>query len=277
LASTLNWAVLETRPPGVIHIMLVTKLKGAAVVILFVAGTGVGDPRTHMHAAEAVPQAPNSRSSSPTGLAEQTDRLSLRGWGAALDPAGDCRFLVERGKLTISIPAGDHALALERGQMNAPRLVQPVEGDFIVQVKVGGEFPAGGAALVQSRRPFHGAGLLVYQDDKNYIRLEKAGLIYAGEQMHYVSWELRKDGEFARAGNAGEFPLTEKEVFLRVERRGDKLLGSVSSDGIRWSPLDPIVVELSRKLMVGIVAGHNTGRGFSPQFTEFGLFRQVDQ
>ena len=58
---------------------------------------------------------------------------------------------------TITIPGKDHSLAVERGQMNAPRVLQEVEGDFIVQVKVSADFPKQTKSVVEGRRPFHSA------------------------------------------------------------------------------------------------------------------------
>src|SRR5262249_32616428 len=153
------------------------------------------------------------------------------GWGKAVDPDGDCKFSLDQGKLTIKLPGKDHALAFERNQMNAPRVLRDVEGDFVVQVKVHGEYPAGAMSVVESRRPFHGAGLLVWSDEKNYIRLERAELVFGNDNVNYASWELRRDGNFERVGNTGELPLTEKEYYLRIERRDGKFYSGVSSDG----------------------------------------------
>src|SRR5256885_16281855 len=84
---------------------------------------------------------------------EEPTWLALRGWGKALDPDGDCKFIVQKGRLTIGLPGTDHSLSCERGQMNSPRVLQEIEGDFIVQVKVSGTFPTGATSVVPSRLP----------------------------------------------------------------------------------------------------------------------------
>src|SRR4051812_31099083 len=61
-------------------------------------------------------------------------------WDPPTDPDGDCTFQRVEGKLTITLPGSDHDLGIERGRMNAPRLLRDVEGDFVVQVRVGGLF-----------------------------------------------------------------------------------------------------------------------------------------
>jgi len=208
---------------------------------------------------------------SGAGRDEQTDPRALQGWGEVIDPDGDCKFSVEGEKLTIAIPGTDHALSVERGQMNAPRVLRDVEGDFVAQVKVSGPFPTQAQGVVPTRRPFHGAGLLLWQDPENFIRLERAELVVPGRNMSYASFELRRGGRFERQGNAAELPVTGEELFLRLERRNGLVFGSVSSDGDHWTALRPMAVDLPRALRVGIVAGHNTSTPFRPRFEGFTL------
>src|SRR4051812_586702 len=85
---------------------------------------------------------------------EQGEVLEIRGWGTAIDPDGDCKFSVEKGRVAIAIPGTVHALSAERGQVNAPRVLREVEGDFIAQVKVSGVSPPRSSSLVPARRPF---------------------------------------------------------------------------------------------------------------------------
>ena len=98
--------------------------------------------------------------------------------------------------------------------MNAPRVLQEVEGNFIVQVRVSGGFPKGAKSVVDQRRPFHGAGLLVYQDDKTYVRLERAEVNGGDAGFHYANWELRRGGEWVRQGSSSDGA---RELELLVE------------------------------------------------------------
>jgi regulation of enolase protein 1 (concanavalin A-like superfamily) len=198
----------------------------------------------------------------------------FKGWGNAVDPDGDCKFTVQKGRLSIGIPGVDHALGFERGQMNAPRVLRAVEGDFIAEVKVSGPFPAGAASLVTARRPFHGAGLLIWQDEKNYIRLERAEMVFEGRNLSYASFEARSNGEFVRKGDGSELPLSEGATNLRVERRGGNVYASISTDGIQWSSLQPIAVELPNTVFIGVAAGHNTSSPFEPVFEDFKVFTE---
>src|SRR5581483_5281963 len=172
----------------------------------------------------------------------------------------------------------DHALCIEEDRMNAPRVVRPVEGDFIIQVRVAGTFPPPGRSLVPTRRPFYGAGLLVWKDAKTYVRLERCEVRFEDDTMTcYANWESRVNGNFARMGGAGELDFKNESVWLRVERRGDALIGSVSPDGVRWTALEPMTIDLPRTVLVGVAAGQNTTVGYEPVFEHFRLFRAVEE
>jgi regulation of enolase protein 1 (concanavalin A-like superfamily) len=269
---------------GVLHTMCLTQVKlvtAVALTAVAVLCLALGGWTYHQSVAAepgaqpaAVPAAPVQSPDQPK-KDKQGKPTTLKGWGRIVDPDGECKFDLNQGKLTLKIPGKDHALAFERNQMNAPRILQEVEGDFIVQVKVSGNYPAGATSVVQGRRPFHGAGLVLWQDEKNYIRLEHAELVSDNQNIKYASWELRKDGQFARQGNTGDLPLTEQEYYLRLEKRDGKVFASVSKDGIAWSSLEPIDVELPNRVLVGVVAGHNTSSAFEVHFSEFRLFKAV--
>jgi regulation of enolase protein 1 (concanavalin A-like superfamily) len=205
----------------------------------------------------------------------EKDTALVPGIGKIIDPNGDCKFTVEDGKLTITIPGSDHGLSIEQNRMGSPRVLQDVEGDFIAQVKVCGAFPQGATSLVEGRRAFHGAGLLLWQDEGTYLRLERAELVLDGMNLSYGNFELRKDKEFVQPGDAGTMPLENKDVFLRLERRGAEVHGAVSADGTEWKAFPPIAVELAKGLRIGVVAGHNTSTGYAPRFEGFKLFKAV--
>ena len=204
----------------------------------------------------------------------KSQELTIQGWGGVFDPDGDCKFTIEKGSLRMSLPGSDHSLAFERGIMNAPRALRNVTGDFIAQVEVSGDYPAKAASLIPNRRPFHGAGLLVWLDEENYIRFERAKLVFEGENMSYANFEYRKEGEFIRKGDASQMPLKDGTSHLRIERRGNTLFASVSMDGVQWTAMDQIEIDMPRKVSVGVAAGHNTSSSFEPEFKALKIFRE---
>jgi WD40 repeat protein/regulation of enolase protein 1 (concanavalin A-like superfamily) len=201
-------------------------------------------------------------------------------WDKPVDPDRDCTFQTAGGKLTITVPGKDHDLGAERGQMNAPRLLFDVEGDFTAQVRVSGDFQPSTDATVRGKVPVVGAGLALLLDDKTYIRLERFGLYREPKYENFGSWELRQNARMTFSRTSP--PLTGKETYLRMERRGDQLLGAVSEDGSKWYELKPIEVALPPKLKLGVDALSTSSRPFAPFFEEFqlklgqGEMRRVD-
>jgi regulation of enolase protein 1 (concanavalin A-like superfamily) len=178
------------------------------------------------------------------------------GWDRPVDPDGDCQFRENGGKLTITAPKGKfHDLTVERGKMNAPRLLRDVEGDFTVEARVGGDFVDNGLQL---------PGLLLMVDDTTYLRLEKGR--YAGRAQ--CLWELRQDGKQARGSCI--LSIGAAEGYLRLQRREGKLLGFHSDDGNKWMALKPFEIGLPRKVKVGVsvVAG---AEGLAATFEQFQL------
>ena len=193
------------------------------------------------------------------------------GWAKPVDPDKDCKFRREKGGLTIVVPGKDHDLGVERGLMNSPRLLREVEGDFVAEVRVGGGFSPSADSTTTQRIPFVGAGLVLMASEKTYVRLERAALRTGGEVKTYANWELRREGKWELAGKVVDCPLKEKSTWLRLQRKGDKLLAFVSEDGKKWIELKTLDVKLPAKLQVGVAAGTTSSAVFSPFYDRFTL------
>ena len=61
---------------------------------------------------------------------------AIAGWGEPIDPLGDCQLQSSSDSLTISVPGTLHSLAPANKNFDAPRVLQDVQGDFTVEVKV---------------------------------------------------------------------------------------------------------------------------------------------
>lgn len=199
--------------------------------------------------------------------------LQIAGIGSITDPSGDCRFEGNSERLTIDIPGSDHALDTEQNRMNAPRVLQEVTGDFSAEVTVSGNYPENTVTIVPGRRPFQGAGLLLWVDSGTYIRLERAqvGINVDGSLRHvfYPSWELRLEGKTLRWGNGADGILTSPKTTFRITRIGNRVSGAVSEDGATWRELDPLTVKLPEKVLIGVVAGHDTTTAFQATLEKF--------
>jgi regulation of enolase protein 1 (concanavalin A-like superfamily) len=208
----------------------------------------------------------------------------LRGWGETKDPAGDCKFQQKDGKLTITVPgsATPHDLSTELKSSTAPRVGTDLSGDFDIQVKVEGEFEPGEQSTQAGRTGYTGAGLAVFADEKNYIRLERATLQHSGSAPRpYANFEIRVDGELERIGTTGDLPPIDisKPLWLRLTRSGDKMEGAISQDGTNWVTCEPKELTnpawRSRRIKGGVAAISTSVKDFTPSFSGFQAVKGV--
>jgi hypothetical protein len=142
------------------------------------------------------------------------------GWNKPVDPLGDCCFDRKGDRLTITVPAEDHLLEVGCGRLVAPRLLRDAEGDFVVQVRVNGNF-WGGRAAVGYRR----AGIIVMAGKDDPVLRVQVQLWSEGAADEAKDWTIGSDVFCPRSkmGIATANGLTPKDtpVYLRLERRGD--------------------------------------------------------
>jgi S1-C subfamily serine protease/regulation of enolase protein 1 (concanavalin A-like superfamily) len=189
--------------------------------------------------------------SKPSAIRPDLQGTSLPGWGVAIDPMKDCEFTPEKDRLTMKIVASGHQKPVEKINLNAPRVMREVEGDFTVTVKVAGDFSPGGRSTNPKSVPWHGAGIIVWNDGDNYIRLERAASNRGGKVTPYINFEEFKAGAHGVTNND---TAKESDCWLCMERKGNTILGSVSFDGFTWKELKPMQVEWPAKLNIGLQA-----------------------
>jgi hypothetical protein len=101
--------------------------------------------------------------------------------------------------------------------MNAPRLMLSVEGDFIAET-----------FLIIGERGALLAGLLLWSSERDYIRLERVRAPSFGDGIHL---EACAGGHYCFPGH-GRFPAP--GVWLRLERIGKNVRGLCSEDRRQW-------------------------------------------
>jgi hypothetical protein len=210
----------------------------------------------------------------PPSHGEDKKPQEIKGWGTVVDPAGDCKVLDKDGKLTITVPGTHHDLnpTPRFDNVLAPRVLQEVEGDFTIQVKVE-VFPRPQANTASSKAgiSFVGAGLLVWQDGKNFVRLLRAA---NGESRRlFGHLEVYRYGIPVGDGYAW---MTEDEAsHLKLTRKGNAFSFAVSADGKTWTEIKRRYIgdriDLAKKLKVGVAAVNATTKEFAPEFEGLSL------
>jgi len=202
---------------------------------------------------------------------------AIDGWGQVVEPDGDCTIAATGGVLTVTVPGTTHDLSSYHSiykKRNAPRVMQEADGDFTVQVKVSGAFEPGKAGTIPGAHPFNGAGLLLWDNSENYVRLERnVWTMPKGEHESYLPlFEYWKDDKDLTLGTPSTKPFfTSPSTYLRITRVGNKVTAAVSNDGEEWTETRPITVQFPEKLKVGVDAINTSKRPFTVEFTEFKL------
>lgn len=176
----------------------------------------------------------------------------LEGWGEVVDPKGDCQVTLKGGRLTIVVPETLHDLAAEYGQADAPRVLREVEGDFVAEVKSVGDLTHFGKTTSTRYVAYHGAGLVLWIDGKNYARLERAAIARDGVPIHYADFAIRKEAKVDGTPNR----MPSGPMNLRLERKGNTLSATARSEG-----QEPVAFKrefqfetMPRTVRVGVVA-----------------------
>ena len=186
-----------------------------------------------------------------------------------IDPVGDCKLIPDANGLTIALPGKLHVLSPELNIKNSPMALIDVEGDFVAQVKVAGEVMPGRTPVEKMPFAFHGAGLLLWKDKDNYVRLERAGAGASGHpHTHQILVEVCKDGKPA-GHNYVDWPPG--PTYLRMERRKADLLCSHSDDGQTWIEDKALGSLFPGKVSVGVSASNTSKKAFPARFEEFTL------
>jgi regulation of enolase protein 1 (concanavalin A-like superfamily) len=191
---------------------------------------------------------------------------TIKGWGTVVDPDRDCKVTLDEGKVTITVPITCHDLTYQEDgtKRNAPRILQDLKGDFRVQVKVR-VFPLPQENTSSSGKfSFVSSGLLMWIDDKNFLRLERAA--EGSSQGPFLRVERFENGRPVTNKNAR--PSVDNDTWLRMDYKDGKLTYSFSEDGKEWKELHAEELKLPEKVKVGVHAINTTTVTFSPTLEE---------
>jgi regulation of enolase protein 1 (concanavalin A-like superfamily) len=185
---------------------------------------------------------------------------AVEGWGTVIDPDGDCQVKTEKGGLTVTIPGTYHDLTHKNigTKLNSPRVLRGVAGDFRLQVRVDAfrlptsDTSSGGGSI------FVSCGLLVWADEKNFVRLERVGT--DGRDTPLARVELFRDG---RSAFQQGVTVTDQATHLRITRQQDRFTFEVSGDGKEWTEIHEQEFKLPPKVQVGVLVINTTTREFS--------------
>jgi regulation of enolase protein 1 (concanavalin A-like superfamily) len=164
------------------------------------------------------------------------------------DPFGDCTFTVQNG-LEIHAANGRNLWYLN---LSAPRMLRQVSGDWAVQTIC---VPA------SEERPAIG-GLVLWKDNENYLRLDRGA---TGEhEILFVGCLGNQDIVIGRGrlreSASQQIVKSPEQVFLRLERIGDRVDALCSADGENWFTVGGVTFPVEDPVQVGLHAIGNIDR-----------------
>ena len=199
--------------------------------------------------------------------AEVKPSETVSGWGLVVDPVGDCSFSPAGSTFTIKVPGEEHDLWPLKGKVNAPLVLQEVEGDFSVEVLVRSVEKAEKDTAIPgraSKTAFHSGTLVIWHDSKNFVRLDRTDMNKAGTAITSCYFHIFKDGE--RVVELSPI-VPDRPTHLRLTRKGDRLIAAYSQDGGKtWHSFPEQPIELPAKVKTGISALNSTVRSNTVQF-----------
>jgi regulation of enolase protein 1 (concanavalin A-like superfamily) len=202
----------------------------------------------------------------PIAFAEEEKAQTIKGWGSVVNPDGDCKVTRDKDKVTIAVPGTYHDLTFtdDVQKQNAPRILGELKGDFTVQVKVRA-FPLPQANTSSSGRvSFVSAGLLIWLDDKNFVRLDRAA--EGASPSPFIWVERFQDGKPA---TQKLHRADDKDTWLRIVAKDGTLTFAYSEDGDNWTDVHTEEMKLPEKVKAGVLAINTTTKEFAPALEGF--------
>jgi hypothetical protein len=180
----------------------------------------------------------------------------MDGW-RWVDPLGDCSYQVNE-KLVIRAANERNFHHINR---SAPRLIrdEAITGDFSVQALCLPAF---------SNRPAIG-GLLLWQDDKNWLCLELGAR--GEDEIIFRGFKDNHDMVFGRGR------LMTKTAYLRLEKQGYQVTAFCSPDGADWLFVGNTHIPTNEPFQPGLHANGHINRLIYPGAFRQGTAIQFDQ
>jgi regulation of enolase protein 1 (concanavalin A-like superfamily) len=190
-------------------------------------------------------------------------------WDLLAGLPGDSQFVTDPTGLTITIPPTLHVLSPDLNVKNSPHLLTEVSGDFTAIVRINGKIQPGTTPLKKLPFTFQGAGLIIWQDEDNYLRMERAAFFSQQKgKVHGVLVEVCKDGKIV----ATSFKDTrDTTLTLRLERKGGEARCQYSTDGKTWLDVKRQEISMPNVIGVGVSASNASPKPYPARFEAFEL------
>ena len=159
---------------------------------------------------------------------------------------------VKSGVLRIKIPNGKD---MHGEKLTAPRYVKAITGDFQIETRV----------KFLPKENYQGAGLIIYKNENNFLRFERAygGVGGGGEGLRI---DVKRGSEYKPVVTPHDIPTELGEVDLKLVRMGKVFTAYWrANDEAEWREAGEVNSDLPETILAGVV-GCTTAREVTAEF-----------
>lgn len=168
---------------------------------------------------------------------------------------------VKKRVLSVTIPTGKDLYGENR---TAPRYVKAITGDFQIETRL----------KFRPTEDYQGAGLLIYKDDNDYIRFERAygGVGGGGSGLRI---DARTANDYKTLATPGDIATDVDEVELKMVRSGRKFTAFWREDeNSEWREAGEYESDYPETILAGLIMC-NTAREVTVEFQYIRLLPAV--
>jgi regulation of enolase protein 1 (concanavalin A-like superfamily) len=183
-------------------------------------------------------------SNSGTVIDDEFTSSTLGGNWKFVDPSGGSSYSLTANPGGLQITTSEPPTRdLYTNIVSAPRMMQSVKGDFTVETKVSGTFDEND----------EGAGLLIWIDSDNFIRLERMSRTVNHPVEQQILFAVNRNDNF-NTPSGGIIHLSSRldPTYLKIQKSGNLFSGYYSSDGSIWKYLGDVSLPNDDQVSVGL-------------------------
>jgi beta-xylosidase len=166
------------------------------------------------------------------------------------DPSG---WDTAGGVLKLRIPTGKDLFG---GNLTAPRLVRNITGDFEIETRL----------AFSPKSDYQGAGLLLFRNDNNFLRLER-GFGGVGGGADGIRFDRAEDENYEAIATTEKFPTTAASVELKMRREGGLVTSFWRETGkTTWIEVGKASNTYPATVVAGLI-GVSTGEPVAAEFS----------
>ena len=242
------------------------------LLVQFVLTTSTGRIMAAKPTPVEIPESPGAIA----GMIEDDRPRAVPKWSCEVNLADGVKIKHHAGGTTIDLPGGTALVNSPQVKLySAPSALVQVQGEFVAAVEVTNDFDPGGQTVSTpgGRRfpfTFQGAGLLLWQDEKNFIRLERCKGSDGGVGLiHRVLVEIYKEGR--EVGLYYSKPIPEKPVVLAARRKGTTVQLLFGEPPAKMTIFRELALDFTPSILVGVSASNLSRQPFTAKFDKFTL------